>query len=163
MLVIDDGSTDATAAVAAGCDGLIVEVHPDPANARSDGDQSLSFDEFGALMDELRRLQFVRATDATRAPAPATPIGGEGIEEVRDRIDELDTRLVEMVQERAALALERQRLTRSERNLLRTRLALSLYDGRGYASFSENRETFASLPESERAKILGRKTSTGAK
>jgi 3-deoxy-7-phosphoheptulonate synthase len=99
----------ALAGAAVGADGLIIEVHPDPANARSDGDQSLSFEDFGALMDELRRLQFVRATDATRAPAPATPIGGEGIEEVRDRIDELDTRLVEMVQERAALALEVQR------------------------------------------------------
>ena len=34
----------AFAAIAAGADGLIVEVHPDPANALSDGDQSLSFE-----------------------------------------------------------------------------------------------------------------------
>jgi 3-deoxy-7-phosphoheptulonate synthase len=99
----------ALAGAAVGADGLIIEVHPDPANARSDGDQSLGFEDFGALMDELRRLQFVRSTDASRAPTPAAPIGGEGIEEVRDRIDDLDTRLVEMVQERAALALEVQR------------------------------------------------------
>ena len=46
----------ARAAVAAGADGLLIEVHPDPPHARSDGDQSLSFPEFGALMDELRRL-----------------------------------------------------------------------------------------------------------
>ena len=52
----------ALAGAAVGADGLLIEVHPDPANARSDGDQSLAFDEFGALMDELRRLQFVRAT-----------------------------------------------------------------------------------------------------
>jgi 3-deoxy-7-phosphoheptulonate synthase len=41
------------AAIAAGADGLIVEVHPDPENALSDGAQSLRFDEFEALMAEL--------------------------------------------------------------------------------------------------------------
>ena len=100
----------ALAGAAVGADGLLIEVHPDPANARSDGDQSLSFEDFGALMDELRRLQFVRAPEDERAPATtAVPIAGEGIEEVRVRIDDLDARLVEMVQERAALALEVQR------------------------------------------------------
>src|SRR5918994_7921977 len=100
----------ALAGAAVGADGLLIEVHPDPANARSDGDQSLSFDEFGALMDELRRLQFVRSADApAQAAAPSAPTGTEGIEDVRDRIDDLDARLAEMVQERAALALEVQR------------------------------------------------------
>jgi 3-deoxy-7-phosphoheptulonate synthase len=42
------------AAIAAGADGLIVEVHPDPENALSDGAQSLRFDEFETLMAELR-------------------------------------------------------------------------------------------------------------
>jgi len=42
------------AAVAAGADGIIVEVHPDPARALSDGDQSLAFDGFAALMRDLR-------------------------------------------------------------------------------------------------------------
>ena len=41
------------AAVAAGADGLIVEVHPDPEAAMSDGDQSLTFDGFAALMRDL--------------------------------------------------------------------------------------------------------------
>jgi 3-deoxy-7-phosphoheptulonate synthase len=40
--------------VAAGADGLIVEVHPDPETALSDGDQTLDFAEFRALMDALR-------------------------------------------------------------------------------------------------------------
>jgi 3-deoxy-7-phosphoheptulonate synthase len=40
----------AYAAVAAGADGLLVEVHPRPAAARSDGDQSLSLPAFDALM-----------------------------------------------------------------------------------------------------------------
>ena len=38
------------AAIAAGADGLIVEVHPDPEMAVSDGDQSLVFEEFDSLM-----------------------------------------------------------------------------------------------------------------
>lgn len=41
------------AALAAGADGLIVEVHPDPASALSDGDQSLTFAEFADLMRRL--------------------------------------------------------------------------------------------------------------
>jgi len=38
------------AALAAGADGLIVEVHPNPKEATSDGDQSLDFEQFGDLM-----------------------------------------------------------------------------------------------------------------
>jgi 3-deoxy-7-phosphoheptulonate synthase len=41
------------AAIAAGADGLIVEVHPDPASAKSDGDQSLTLDAFAQLMRRL--------------------------------------------------------------------------------------------------------------
>jgi 3-deoxy-7-phosphoheptulonate synthase len=43
----------ARAAVAAGADGLIVEVHPDPAHALSDGAQSLDPEQFGALMERI--------------------------------------------------------------------------------------------------------------
>ncbi len=43
----------ARAAVAAGADGLIVEVHPDPRRAASDGRQSMTPDAFKALMREL--------------------------------------------------------------------------------------------------------------
>jgi len=41
------------AAIAAGCDGLIIEVHPKPEEAKSDGPQSLKFDTFEELMGEL--------------------------------------------------------------------------------------------------------------
>lgn len=41
------------AAVAAGADGLIVEVHPDPETAWSDGEQTLNFQEFSGLMEGL--------------------------------------------------------------------------------------------------------------
>jgi 3-deoxy-7-phosphoheptulonate synthase len=44
----------ARAAVAAGADGLLIEVHPDPEHALSDGAQSLFPEQFGKLMDELR-------------------------------------------------------------------------------------------------------------
>jgi 3-deoxy-7-phosphoheptulonate synthase len=43
----------AFAAVAAGADGLMIEVHPDPETATSDGDQSLDFAEFDSLMEQL--------------------------------------------------------------------------------------------------------------
>jgi 3-deoxy-7-phosphoheptulonate synthase len=43
----------AKAAVIAGADGLIIEVHPSPETALSDGDQSLTIDEFKKLMREL--------------------------------------------------------------------------------------------------------------
>jgi 3-deoxy-7-phosphoheptulonate synthase len=44
----------ALAAVAAGADGLIVEVHPCPAQAMSDGRQSLDFDGFKQMMNNVR-------------------------------------------------------------------------------------------------------------
>jgi 3-deoxy-7-phosphoheptulonate synthase len=44
------------AAIAAGADGLIVEVHPDPENALSDGAQSLRPQEFEEFMTDLRRV-----------------------------------------------------------------------------------------------------------
>jgi 3-deoxy-7-phosphoheptulonate synthase len=44
----------AFAAIAAGADGLIVEVHPDPEHASSDGPQSLKPDNFTLMMEKLR-------------------------------------------------------------------------------------------------------------
>jgi len=51
------------AAVGAGADGLIVEVHPCPERALSDGPQSLDLNGFAELMKELRKdpLQVIRA------------------------------------------------------------------------------------------------------
>lgn len=46
----------AKAAVAAGADGLIIEVHPKPEEAMSDGFQSLNLEEFRVLMNEIRAL-----------------------------------------------------------------------------------------------------------
>jgi 3-deoxy-7-phosphoheptulonate synthase len=46
----------ARAAVAAGADGLLVEVHDDPERALSDGRQSLTIDAFDHLMRGVRRV-----------------------------------------------------------------------------------------------------------
>jgi 3-deoxy-7-phosphoheptulonate synthase len=46
----------ALAALAAGADGLLVEVHPEPERALSDGAQSLDFAGFGRLLGSLRKL-----------------------------------------------------------------------------------------------------------
>jgi 3-deoxy-7-phosphoheptulonate synthase len=43
----------ARAAIAAGADGLLIEVHPDPERALSDGAQSLYPDQFAQLMGEV--------------------------------------------------------------------------------------------------------------
>ncbi len=46
----------ALAAVAGGADGLLVEVHPDPERALSDGPQSLNLDNFDRMMTRLRAV-----------------------------------------------------------------------------------------------------------
>jgi 3-deoxy-7-phosphoheptulonate synthase len=46
----------ARAAVAAGADGLLVEVHPDPDHALSDGAQSLRPEQFEQMMEQLRLI-----------------------------------------------------------------------------------------------------------
>ena len=44
------------AAIAAGADGLIIEVHNDPINAKCDGEQSITPDRFQKLMKDLRAI-----------------------------------------------------------------------------------------------------------
>jgi 3-deoxy-7-phosphoheptulonate synthase len=46
----------ALAALAAGADGLLIEIHPQPEKALSDGAQSLDFPAFARLLEALRRL-----------------------------------------------------------------------------------------------------------
>jgi 3-deoxy-7-phosphoheptulonate synthase len=46
----------AKAGIAAGADGLMIEAHPSPDHAMSDGAQSLNLDEFAALMPQLARV-----------------------------------------------------------------------------------------------------------
>lgn len=46
----------ARAAIAAGADGLIIEAHPDPEQAISDGDQSLYLNDFALLVADIARI-----------------------------------------------------------------------------------------------------------
>jgi 3-deoxy-7-phosphoheptulonate synthase len=46
----------ARAAVAAGADGILVEVHPNPDKAVSDAAQTLDFEGFAKLMGELKTI-----------------------------------------------------------------------------------------------------------
>lgn len=46
----------ALAAIAAGADGLMIEVHPNPAEARSEGAQALFFDQFVELVNQVRQI-----------------------------------------------------------------------------------------------------------
>ncbi|MEW6574065.1 MAG: 3-deoxy-7-phosphoheptulonate synthase [Bacillota bacterium] len=47
------------AAIAAGADGLLVEVHPNPAEALCDGAQSLTPENFATMMEDLRKIAAV--------------------------------------------------------------------------------------------------------
>lgn len=53
----------AKAALAAGADGLIIEVHPQPEKALSDGKQSLTPENFSTMMKDLARLSQVLERD----------------------------------------------------------------------------------------------------
>jgi 3-deoxy-7-phosphoheptulonate synthase len=57
-------------AVAGGADGLLVEVHPHPEKAWSDGEQSLDFAGFDAMMDGLEPWLAARALELERREIP---------------------------------------------------------------------------------------------
>jgi 3-deoxy-7-phosphoheptulonate synthase len=67
----------ARAAVAAGADGLIVEVHPDPAHAVSDGRQSLKPEKFAEMIKQVSQIaEIVGRRLASVSPPPCQ---GEGL------------------------------------------------------------------------------------
>jgi len=61
----------ARAGIAAGADGLMVEVHPNPDEALSDGGQSLKPERFAELMNQVRAI--AEAVGRTLAPQPKAP------------------------------------------------------------------------------------------
>jgi 3-deoxy-7-phosphoheptulonate synthase len=102
----------AVAGVAAGADGLIIEVHPEPPKAWSDSEQSLSFPEFGDLMDDLRRFEYLRnPTSPTNRPTTAPPAE---LDRLRARIDDVDSRLAALLEERAELSVAVQQTRRPD-------------------------------------------------
>jgi len=66
----------ARAAAVVGADGLLVEVHPYPDQALSDGAQSLPFHQFREMMDDLQPYLAIR--DAARQP-PLELLAAEGV------------------------------------------------------------------------------------
>jgi len=64
-------SSLARAAVAIGADGLLVEVHPSPETALSDGTQSLSVSQFGCMMQCLDPYLRLWAEERALSPVPA--------------------------------------------------------------------------------------------
>ncbi|HET6451053.1 MAG TPA: 3-deoxy-7-phosphoheptulonate synthase, partial [Spirochaetia bacterium] len=66
----------ALAAVAAGADGITVEVHTDPEKALSDGPQSLYPDQFEKLMRDIEALAPVLGKELARLPEAAAPSAG---------------------------------------------------------------------------------------
>jgi 3-deoxy-7-phosphoheptulonate synthase len=61
----------ARAAVAAGADGIMVEMHPSPDKALSDGAQSLYPEQFASLMVELRAIAAAIGRDVAHTPGTA--------------------------------------------------------------------------------------------
>ncbi|MFL5576611.1 MAG: 3-deoxy-7-phosphoheptulonate synthase [Gemmatimonadaceae bacterium] len=118
----------AFAAVAAGADGLMIEVHPDPARALSDGDQSITPARFAQLAAALRAFAeaagralgeshgdaVARDGAAARGEgggrgAPGVGKAGDdgspaGLESLRRRIEETDRAILELTRKRVELA-----------------------------------------------------------
>jgi 3-deoxy-7-phosphoheptulonate synthase len=73
----------ALAAVAAGADGITVEVHTDPDRALSDGPQSLYPDQFEKLMRDIEALAPVVGKELARLPSVASPPSAPAVHVVR--------------------------------------------------------------------------------
>ncbi|HKJ84531.1 MAG TPA: 3-deoxy-7-phosphoheptulonate synthase, partial [Spirochaetia bacterium] len=68
----------ALAAVAAGADGLIIEVHPNPEEALSDGPQTVFPEQFEKLMRDIEALSPVVGKEITRIPRRRVVVPGVG-------------------------------------------------------------------------------------
>jgi 3-deoxy-7-phosphoheptulonate synthase len=64
------------AAVAAGADGVILEVHPQPEEAWSDGRQSLKPEKFASLVREMRAVALAIGRDVASSSAEPVPVNG---------------------------------------------------------------------------------------
>ncbi len=69
----------AAAAIAAGADGLLIEVHPDPASALSDGAQSLTPSQFEALMKAVAPIAALTGRTLTRPGCLRTSTSSGGV------------------------------------------------------------------------------------
>lgn len=90
----------AKAAIAGGADGLLIEMHPNPAEAQSDGAQSLTPEQFEQLALELQ----VVARSVNRDLI--LPKEAKGLDQLRKRIDLIDRDIVRLLAERMNMAKE---------------------------------------------------------
>jgi len=82
------------ASIAAGADGLLIETHPNPAEATSDGSQSLTPEQFIQLGEELGAV-----ADSVQRIFPS--MGQEHtIESLRNQIDSIDQKILEKLADR---------------------------------------------------------------
>ena len=70
--------TAAVAGVAAGADGIIVEVHQDPAHAISDGKQSLTPEAFARMVKQVRAVAEAVDRRLVESPLPVGAPFGDG-------------------------------------------------------------------------------------
>jgi 3-deoxy-D-arabinoheptulosonate-7-phosphate synthase (EC 2.5.1.54) len=87
----------AKAAIAVGADGLIIEMHPNPAEAKSDGAQSLTPDQFRELVQDLQII----ARSVNRELD--LPVADTGIEPLRKKINLIDRDIVQLLADRMKL------------------------------------------------------------
>ncbi len=92
----------AKAAAAVGADGLIVEVHPTPETALSDGAQSLTPEEFAVVM---RDLAGHLAVEGRTLGSGSRQAGTLATGAYRERIDAIDEAILALLEERTELAL----------------------------------------------------------
>jgi chorismate mutase len=117
----------ALAAIAAGADGLLVEVHPAPASALSDGEQSLTLRAFATLVRQLagvaravgRELDVGRGEERESDSEVEVPISGnettaalaemdlpnllDALSDVREDIETIDREIISLLARRVAL------------------------------------------------------------
>ncbi len=116
------------AAIAAGADGLLIEVHPDPANAQSDGDQSLDPTAFAELVTRLAPFAAAAGRTLDTRWGGAHPAAGIGhsandnharpgqspkaLATLRSGIERIDRKIVGLIGQRVELARDAGRVKR---------------------------------------------------
>jgi hypothetical protein len=68
----------ALAALVFGADGLLIEVHPQPAEALSDGPQSLALADFATLMKQIAQLLDAGLHEPYLSTLPHNPLAPDG-------------------------------------------------------------------------------------
>lgn len=115
------------AAIAAGADGLLIEMHPNPAEAVSDGPQSLTPEQFVTLAQELGVVarSVGRVFDFGEA--------GDTLESLRTKIDQIDHSIIEGLAERMQIVrklsdqkrLDRVKDTNREKEIMQRLVSLA--------------------------------------